>query len=108
MSVPRPLILTLQQIQSKVFNTIFNPSALRLGNKILKQPLRGALLSAYYPRRVATFRELKGLYPNYDLYDEKEETRLEDLEARKKRGKGNPRKKRSGAESRAKGGKKKR
>merc|ERR1711881_511764 len=106
MSVPRQRILDLMKVQSRIFSTIFNPAAQRLGNKVLRQRLRGPSLAAYYPRRVATFKNLRALYPNHELYDEDEEDRLEHIQIAKSRGKGAPKKK-TAAESRKKPGKKK-
>lgn len=34
-------------------------------------------MAAYYPRRVATFKDLRALYPDLDTWDEDEEDRLE-------------------------------
>ncbi|OTA25602.1 hypothetical protein BTJ68_11272 [Hortaea werneckii EXF-2000] len=107
MSVPRQRILDLMKVQSRIFSTIFNPAAQRLGNKVLRQRLRGPSLAAYYPRRVATFKNLRALYPNHELYDEDEEDRLEHIQIAKSRGKGAPKKKKTAAESRKKPGKKK-
>ncbi|CAK3828056.1 mitochondral 37S ribosomal S27 [Lecanosticta acicola] len=107
MSVPRHRILDLMKVQCRIFNTTFNPTCQRLGNKILRQHLRGPALSTYYPRRVATFKTLKQLYPGVEMYDEVEEDRLEHIAIAKSRGKGAPKKKKSAAESR-KGQKKKR
>ncbi|KAI7300408.1 hypothetical protein KC315_g17171 [Hortaea werneckii] len=107
MAVPRQRILDLMKVQSRIFSTIFNPAAQRLGNKVLRQRLRGPSLAAYYPRRVATFKDLKALYPNHELYDEDEEDRLEHIQIAKSRGKGAPKKKKTAAESRKKPGKKK-
>ncbi|KAK4548546.1 hypothetical protein LTR36_009456 [Oleoguttula mirabilis] len=106
MAVPRSRILDLMKVQSRIFSTIFNPTALRLGNKVLRQRLRGPSLAAYYPRRVATFKDLKQLYPSHEMYDEQEEDRLEHIQISKSRGKGAPKKKKSAAESRKKPGKK--
>lgn len=85
------------QVQCGIFSTIFNPTGERLGNKILRQRLRGPALAAYYPRRVATFRDLQRLYPGYEMYNELEEDRLEHLQIAKSRGKGAPKKKRTAA-----------
>ncbi len=51
-----------------------------MGNKILRQRLKGPSLAAYYPRRVATIKDLQKLYPNYETYDEDEEDRLEHIQ----------------------------
>ncbi|KXS96303.1 hypothetical protein AC578_7479 [Pseudocercospora eumusae] len=109
MAVPRSRVLDLLRAQCRIFNTTFNPQNLRLGNKVLRQRLRGPSLAAYYPRRVATFKDLKALYPlrKIEMYDDFEEDRLEHLQIAKSRGKGAPKKKKSAAESR-KGGQKKR
>ncbi|KAK5134907.1 hypothetical protein LTR08_005997 [Meristemomyces frigidus] len=106
MAVPRARILDLMKVQSRIFSTIFNPAAARLGNKILRQRLKGPSLAAYYPRRVATFKDLKALYPGHEMYDETEEDRLEHIQIQKSKGKGAPKKKRSKNESKKKGGKK--
>ncbi|KAH9827348.1 putative RSM27 Mitochondrial ribosomal protein, small subunit [Teratosphaeria destructans] len=95
------------QVQCRIFSTVFNPTHQRLGNKILRQRLKGPSLAAYYPRRTVTFRDLKKTYPGFDMYDEVEEDRLDHITMTKARGKGAPKKKRSAAESRSrKGGKK--
>ncbi|KAK4569724.1 hypothetical protein LTR86_002692 [Recurvomyces mirabilis] len=93
MAVPRSRILDLMKVQSRIFSTIYNPTNARLGNKILRQRLNGPSLAAYYPRRVATFKDLKALYPGYEMYDAFEEDRLEHIQIAKSRGKGAPKKK---------------
>ncbi|CZT21424.1 probable RSM27 Mitochondrial ribosomal protein, small subunit [Ramularia collo-cygni] len=100
MAVPRSRILDLLKVQSRIFNTTFNPTNARLGNSVLRQRLRGPSLAAYYPRRVATFKDLRKLYPEFELYDNFEEDRLEHIQISKSRGKGAPKKKRTAAESR--------
>lgn len=85
------------QVQCGIFSTIFNPTGERLGNKILRQRLKGPALAAYYPRRVATFKDLQRLYPGFETYNEFEEDRLEHLQIAKSRGKGAPKKKRTAA-----------
>jgi small subunit ribosomal protein S33 len=98
-NIPPAASLTLAppQVQCRIFSTIFNPTGERLGNKILRQRLKGPSLAAYYPRRVATFRDFKNLYPGHETYDEFEEDRLEHLQIAKSRGKGAPKKKRTAA-----------
>jgi small subunit ribosomal protein S33 len=85
------------QVQCGIFSTIFNPTSERLGNKVLRQRLRGPALAAYYPRRVATFKDLQKLYPGFETYNQFEEDRLEHLQIAKSRGKGAPKKKRTAA-----------
>jgi len=52
-----------------------------MGNKILRQRLRGPALAAYYPRRVVTFREFQDEFgPELLIDNEEEDDRLEHLE----------------------------
>ncbi|KAJ9628628.1 hypothetical protein H2203_002530 [Taxawa tesnikishii (nom. ined.)] len=115
MAVPRSRILDLMKantfsptsLQCRIFSTTFNPEGLRMGNKVLRQRLRGPTFAAYYPRRVATFKDLQKAYPDYETYDDEEEDRVEHVQISKSRGKGAPKKKRTAAESKKfKGGKK--
>jgi len=91
------------QTSCSIFNTTFNPQRLRLGNKILRQRLRGPAVAAYYPPRIGTIKDLrqayqgKGEYGGWEVRDEDEEYRLEKIRIAKMRGKGAPKKKRSAA-----------
>jgi len=98
MSVARSRILDLLKTQCSIFNTTYNPERLRLGNKILRQRLKGPSLSLYYPPRIRVIQELRKAYPNWTVPDDAEEERLEKLKLKKARGKGAP-KKRTAAES---------
>lgn len=97
MSVPRARILDLLKVQCRIFNTTFNPNNERLGNKVLRQRLRGPSIAAYYPRKVVSWRQLKSRYRGYEMYDDFEQDRLEHIVFAKSRGKGAPRKKMSAA-----------
>nr|OQO07769.1 hypothetical protein B0A51_17410 [Rachicladosporium sp. CCFEE 5018] len=108
MAVPASRILDLLKLRASIFQTTFNPTGARLGNKILRQRLRGPAFAAYYPRRTATFSDLRKLYPGFETYDEFEEDRLEGVMITKSRGKGAPKKKRTAAESKKFQGKKRR
>lgn len=90
-------MLTSQQTQCSIFSTTFNPEGQRLGNKILRQRLKGPILAAYYPRKSVTISDLQKDLQRYDLetIDEDEEDRLEDIQVAKLRGKGAPKKKRT-------------
>lgn len=57
----------------------FNPERLRTGNKILRERLKGPSVAEYYPRRIATIKDLKALYPGLETWDDEEEDRLERL-----------------------------
>lgn len=94
----KPLIPVLQ-VQCRIFSQTYNPLRLRTGNRVLRQRLRGPSVAAYYPRRVATIKDLKNAYKHFDeemeTWDDDEEDRLEHLALAKQRGKGAPKKKRT-------------
>jgi small subunit ribosomal protein S33 len=52
-----------------------------MGNKILRQRLKGPALAAYYPRKMATIQDLQRAYADlpFEIYDEKEEDRFEKI-----------------------------
>ncbi|KAI1330642.1 mitochondrial ribosomal subunit S27-domain-containing protein [Xylariaceae sp. FL0255] len=95
-TVNRARLLDLMRVQCQIFSTTYNPERLRMGNKILRQRLKGPTMAAYYPQRLPDIRDLakefKHLNLEVDLDDE--EDRLEHVEGRKQRGKGAPKKKR--------------
>ncbi|KAF2142780.1 uncharacterized protein K452DRAFT_307699 [Aplosporella prunicola CBS 121167] len=99
MSVPRNRILALMETQSRIFNTVFNPSGARQGTKILHQRLKGPSVAAYYPRRIGTFGELARLYPEWEGLNIDEWHREEKIAGLKARGKGAPKKKRTAPEA---------
>jgi small subunit ribosomal protein S33 len=107
MAIPRSRILDLQkvclrhqlnrsnitlQLRCRIFNTNFNPTNQRLGNKILRQRLKGHILADYYPPKLDPVKWIRNAYPQNLVIDEKEEYRLEQIELRKQRGKGTPKK----------------
>ncbi|KAH8704288.1 mitochondrial ribosomal subunit S27-domain-containing protein [Talaromyces proteolyticus] len=101
--VPPPSrILDLVKVKCRIFATTFNPQRLRLGNKILRQRLRGPALASWYPRKSVSFRDLQDIYKPLDLttFDEGQDDREEAIQIAKLRGKGRPKKKRTAAESR--------
>ena len=69
-----------QQAQCKVFSMTYNPEGVRMGNKVLRQRLRGPALASYYPRKAATIRDLQREFgPDLLAFDEWDEDRLEGL-----------------------------
>ncbi|CAK7267808.1 hypothetical protein SEPCBS57363_002778 [Sporothrix epigloea] len=92
MSVTRARILDLMKVQCKVFSTTFNPEGIRMGNKILRQRLRGPALASYYPRRIVNIKDLQREFPDFTIINEEEEDRLEHLSGLRARGKGNAKK----------------
>ncbi|EER27515.1 mitochondrial 37S ribosomal protein RSM27 [Coccidioides immitis RS] len=101
-SVARSRILSLAKAQCRIFDLNYNPEGARLGNKILRQRLRGPALAAYYPRKTASIRDLQDAFRSLDLetWDDYQEDREEAIQITKMRGKGAPKKKRSAEESR--------
>jgi hypothetical protein len=52
-----------------------------MGNKVLRQRLRGPSLAAYYPRKVATIKDVKRIFgPHLTTWDDAEEDRFEYIE----------------------------
>ncbi|KAJ3526501.1 hypothetical protein NM208_g11163 [Fusarium decemcellulare] len=96
MSVPRARILDLMKVaQCQVFATSYNPEGVRMGNKVLRQRLKGPAMAAYYPRKTATIKDLKREFgPTLATWDEAEEDRFEYIDELKLRGKSAPKKKR--------------
>jgi small subunit ribosomal protein S33 len=62
---------------------------------VLRQRLRGPALAAYYPRKTATLEDLRRAFKKHDfqIINEKEDDRLENITIAKMRGKGAPKKK---------------
>lgn len=87
-------LYALTKLRCSVFQTTFNPLALRTGAKYLKQKLRGPAIINYYPTKLNISR-LARAYPELDLIDEAEVERFEDVTRKQKRGKGAPKKART-------------
>ncbi|KAH6645888.1 mitochondrial ribosomal subunit S27-domain-containing protein [Truncatella angustata] len=96
MAVPRTRVLALMKKQCEIFSTTFNPGGVRMGNKILRQRLKGPSMAQYYPQRGPVlkdlFKEFKGL--ELEGIDEEWEDWQEHLAGRQQRGKAPPKKKR--------------
>ncbi|KAE8375871.1 mitochondrial ribosomal subunit S27-domain-containing protein [Aspergillus bertholletiae] len=103
MAAPYSRILDLVKVQCQIFSLNFNPQRLRLGNKVLRQRLRGPALAEWYPKKAVSFRDLQDSYKPLGLttFDEMEDDREEAIQIAKLRGKGRPKKKRTAAESRS-------
>lgn len=76
------LIFLHPQSQCRIFSLNFNPQRLRLGNKILRQRLRGPALAAWYPKQEVSFRDLQNTYKPLGLttFDEAEDDREEAIQ----------------------------
>ncbi|KAH8677932.1 mitochondrial ribosomal subunit S27-domain-containing protein [Xylariales sp. PMI_506] len=57
-SAPRARLLQLTKLQCEIFSTTYNPDGVRMGNKILRQRLRGPTLAKYYPLKGPSILEL--------------------------------------------------
>ncbi|KAI0116370.1 mitochondrial ribosomal subunit S27-domain-containing protein [Nemania sp. FL0031] len=103
-AVSRARLLDLMKVQCQVFSTTYNPEGIRMGNKILRQRLRGPSLVKYYPPRGPTINSIAKQFKLLELEteNEEEEDRLEHIEGRKQRGKGVPKKKRTAPEKKGK------
>ncbi|EDO17936.1 hypothetical protein Kpol_1010p52 [Vanderwaltozyma polyspora DSM 70294] len=106
MTVSKQRLLKIAELSAKIFDQNFNPSGARTGSKILSTRLKGASIASYYGNPdVLKFKHMKTLYPDMKFTDAEEEYRLSMVEARKRRGKGTPTKKKS-ADGKKKGKKK--
>ncbi|KAI1780566.1 mitochondrial ribosomal subunit S27-domain-containing protein [Hypoxylon cercidicola] len=96
-AVPRARLLNLMKVQCEIFSTTYNPERIRMGNKILRQRLKGPSLAKYYPPRGPTVNTLEKEFKSLHLetINEEAEDRLEHLAGVKSRGKGAPKKKRT-------------
>ncbi|PHH77767.1 hypothetical protein CDD80_235 [Ophiocordyceps camponoti-rufipedis] len=80
MAVPRARLLDLMKLQCQIFATTYNPDRIRMGNKILRQRLKGPALAAYYPRKVATLKDMKREFgPHLSTWDDAEEDRTDHI-----------------------------
>ncbi|KAI8579181.1 hypothetical protein K450DRAFT_243149 [Umbelopsis ramanniana AG] len=90
---PTPARLAkLTRTACKIFSTVYNPTAARSGNKILRERLVGPTVSSYYPQPLVHFRDIKAAFPQLNLIDTDEKERLDEIARRKRRGKGAPKK----------------
>lgn len=94
MSVVAPSRLAaLKQLQCAIFQTSYNPTSVRTGAKYLRARLRGPSMVQYYPKIVSLAKLARD--PRRDFINVEEEQRLRDVEDKKKRGKGAPKKAKS-------------
>jgi small subunit ribosomal protein S33 len=81
----------LYRLRCSIFQTTYNPNSLRTGAKYLRARLRGPSMVKYYPH-VLNLSQIAREFPQLELVDEDEEQRWQDIEDRKERGKGAPKK----------------
>jgi hypothetical protein len=68
-----------------------------MGTSILHERLKGASVASYYPPRIGTVKQLRSLYPDYEIIDEEEDDWIEHMNIARSRGKVVPKKKRTAA-----------
>lgn len=103
MSIPKSRLLKIANLSAKIFDENFNPTATRTGSKILSKRLKGPSIVGYYGNPdFLKFKHLKTLYPGFSFADQQEEYRLLMNEARKRRGKGAPAKKKEASKDKSK------
>ncbi|KAI8974239.1 mitochondrial ribosomal subunit S27-domain-containing protein [Trametes punicea] len=92
-------LAALTRLRCEIFQTAYNPTSVRTGAKYLRARLRGPSMIRYYPEQltVAQFNRMSG---DFKIRDWEEYQRLADVEEKKRRGKGAPKKAKSEAESR--------
>jgi small subunit ribosomal protein S33 len=84
-------LTALTRLRCAIFQTSYNPTNIRTGGKYLRRRLRGPSMARYYPQEL-NLSQIARQYPELELVSEIEEQRLQDVEDRKKRGKGAPKK----------------
>ena len=90
-SVAPSRLAWLKRVQCSIFQTAYNPKNLRTGAKYLRSRLRGPSMVNYYPPTL-NIAQLARQFPELQIQFEPEKERLADLEDRKRRGKGAPKK----------------
>lgn len=84
-------LAVLNRLRCEIFQTSYNPTSVRTGAKYLRARLRGPSMVQYYPEEltVAKFNRMPGAFK---IQDWAEYQRLADVEEKKRRGKGAPKK----------------
>ncbi|KAF9053903.1 hypothetical protein BDZ89DRAFT_1056461 [Hymenopellis radicata] len=85
-------LTALKKLQCGIFQTTYNPHNVRTGAKYLRARLRGPSMMAYYPPTI-NIAKIMRQYPELEIVNEPEVTRLQDVADKKRRGKGAPKKK---------------
>ena len=88
--LPRRLA-ALTKLRCEIFQTAYNPTSIRTGAKYLRARLRGPSMMAYYPPEVS-IAQMRKSQPDWNIEDFDELERFSDVEYKKKRGKGAPKK----------------
>ncbi|THH21459.1 hypothetical protein EW146_g102 [Bondarzewia mesenterica] len=98
-SVAPSRLAALTRLRCSIFQASYNPTSQRTGAKYLRRRLQGPSMMQYYPQQVS-FAALNHENPGWNLVDPVEQQRFQDVEDRKIRGKGAPKKAKNKGESR--------
>ncbi|EMD34302.1 hypothetical protein CERSUDRAFT_86423 [Gelatoporia subvermispora B] len=91
--VPAPSRLAaLTRLRCSIFQTSYNPTSARTGAKYLRARLRGPAMLKYYPTDLSVAQFNAFADNEWRMVDADEIQREKDVEDRKKRGKGAPKK----------------
>lgn len=87
----------VKRLLAEIFSETYNPQNARNGAKVLRAPLKGDRVLAWYGdnNSAPTFKDFKLWFPELKLVDPKEAYRVKIVADRKKRNKGAPKKKSS-------------
>ncbi|CCM04570.1 uncharacterized protein FIBRA_06751 [Fibroporia radiculosa] len=88
-------IAALTRLRCAIFQTSYNPTSVRTGAKYLRARLRGPSMVEYYPEEVTVAKFNRMFHGEWKIMNPDEENRLADIEAKKRRGKGAPKKAKS-------------
>ncbi|KAI0689837.1 mitochondrial ribosomal subunit S27-domain-containing protein [Cytidiella melzeri] len=99
-SITPSRIAALTRLRCSIFQTSYNPTSIRTGAKYLRSRLVGPSMVNYYPETLTVAQLRASTDYKWDLLDKAEVQRLEDIEFKKARGKGTPKKAKSKADSR--------
>lgn len=95
MPVAPQRLASLARLRCTIFQTSYNPTSTRTGAKYLRARLRGPSMVEYYPEELSVARFNRMNHGEWKIVDPLEDMRLNDVEEKKKRGKGAPKKAKS-------------
>ncbi|KAI0781522.1 mitochondrial ribosomal subunit S27-domain-containing protein, partial [Trametes elegans] len=87
-------LAALNRLRCEIFQTAYNPTSIRTGAKYLRAHLRGPAMIRYYPDEL-TVKKFNAMPGQLKIEDWDEYQRLSDVEEKKRRGKGVPKKAKS-------------
>ncbi|OCH86186.1 hypothetical protein OBBRIDRAFT_821186 [Obba rivulosa] len=85
-------LAALTRLRCSIFQTSYNPTSVRTGAKYLRARLRGPSMLKYYPTELSVAKFNAFAQGEWTMIDADEIQREKDVEDKKKRGKGAPKK----------------